>query len=309
MEVRIGKAGGSDGLDKAVHRMSRCDEPQTSLNGRGQRNIQGADMQFTVPVSVGEKLFRTVSEPVCDTDAVRALIPLCAKKELNQALVMAAEMGHVAAVHELIPVSEPKAHGSSALRAAAHNGHLGVLCELIPVSDPQAYESSALCGAAMRGNLDAVRVLIPVSNARASQALLRATQSGHIATVRELIPVSDPMAEESRALRSAARLGYSDLVRELAPVNDAARVFQSELEVFLKTVRQEGIEAAGNLPSLLAANALTPYVDENLLEQAARDLPSDLLKFVPHLAAWHAAKQLGVATPLAATPPRRRCSL
>ncbi|MBL8297749.1 MAG: hypothetical protein JNN30_05300, partial [Rhodanobacteraceae bacterium] len=57
-----------------------------------------------------------------------------------------------------------------------------------------------------------------------------------------------------------------------------------------------------------AINALTPYVDEAVLEHAARGLPPRLLEFMPHLAAAHAAARLREATLPALALPRRRHS-
>jgi ankyrin repeat protein len=57
---------------------------------------------------------------------------------------LAATKGHLEIVKLLIPVSDPKAGGSYALRLAAENGHLEIVKLLIPVSDPEVVKELGL---------------------------------------------------------------------------------------------------------------------------------------------------------------------
>ena len=63
--------------------------------------------------------------------------------EFNQLLENAARAGDVLEVERLLPLSDPKANDSSALRWAAQNGHLDVVKLLLPVSAPKVNDSLA----------------------------------------------------------------------------------------------------------------------------------------------------------------------
>ncbi|MBL8297750.1 MAG: ankyrin repeat domain-containing protein [Rhodanobacteraceae bacterium] len=290
----------------------------------------------------GEELLLAVSSPDRNFNAVSSLIPRCTKDELNQALAKAAENGHLAAVRALIPVSEPKADGSAALRRAARNGHLEIVRVLVPHSDPKAKGSDALRWAATNGHVEVVHALAAVSDPKAndSEALYWAARNGHLEIVLALVPLSDPKANGSDALRWAAangclgvvrvlvrasdhgangsvalrwaaENGHLDVVQELVPVSDVGLIVRQELEVALKRpLNEEDIDGLHRLrQSLRALNALTPYVDESLLEQVVLQVPADLLKHLPHLASWHQRRLLHAATSRAPAPPRRRPSL
>lgn len=79
-------------------------------------------------------------------------------------LLQASQLGDVDTVKKLIPLSDPKAEDSYALRAAAHNGHKDIVELLIPVSNPKAKNSYALQWAAEKGHKEIVELLIPVSD-------------------------------------------------------------------------------------------------------------------------------------------------
>lgn len=145
-----------------------------------------------------------------------------ARRHPQGGLEAAAEHGYGTLVRELIPVSDPKANDSYALRWAARNGHMEVVKLLMPVSDPGASESRALAWAAEKGHAKVVELLMPVSDPKAkdSRALAWAAESGHTEVVRLLIPVSDPKADNSAALRWAAQIGHVEVVRLLIPVSD-----------------------------------------------------------------------------------------
>lgn len=135
------------------------------------------------------------------------------------ALIDAADSGQLDIVQALIPVSDPKAENSEALRLAALGGHLDVVRALIPVSDPKADHSVALASATASGSLAVVRELIPVCDPKdhGSAALRQAAECGHLDIVRELIPVSD-LGYGDDAVEAAASNGHADVVRALLPV-------------------------------------------------------------------------------------------
>ena len=79
-------------------------------------------------------------------------------------LIEAATIGDTEEVQRLIPISDPKALDSRALRWAVHNGHAECVKLLIPVSDPKVLDSEALRWAAHNGHTECVKLLIPVSD-------------------------------------------------------------------------------------------------------------------------------------------------
>ena len=82
----------------------------------------------------------------------------------KQLLIQACIRGNLEEVKRLIPVSDPKANNSSALRLAAEHGHIDIVKLLLPVSDPKALNSEALFEAAVYQRIDIVQMLIPVSD-------------------------------------------------------------------------------------------------------------------------------------------------
>ena len=79
-------------------------------------------------------------------------------------LIEANKNDDVEAVQRLIPVSDPKADNSHALRWAAFYGHTEIVKLLISVSDPKANDSEALRMAARNGHIECVKLLLPVSD-------------------------------------------------------------------------------------------------------------------------------------------------
>lgn len=118
------------------------------------------------------------------------------KIEANtQLLYQAVKQQSVDNVRRLIPISDPKADNSYALRLAVGNGHIQCVELLIPVSDPKSNDSYALAVAAESGNIQCVALLIPVSQPkkRYSLALQRAVYHGHSQCVELLYPISNPV--------------------------------------------------------------------------------------------------------------------
>lgn len=116
-------------------------------------------------------------------------------KKNSQLLIEAAQNGNIEEVDRLIPLSDPKARDSLALRWAAGNGHVECVKLLIPVSDPKSCKSYALQMAAAMGHVQCVRLLIPVSRPKDdnSLALRSATRCAQNACVDLLFEVSDPI--------------------------------------------------------------------------------------------------------------------
>jgi ankyrin repeat protein len=82
----------------------------------------------------------------------------------SEALVVAAERGHVECVRLLLPVSDALANDSCALRASARVGNANCVALLLPASDPLAKNSEALWWAAAHGHAECVRLLLPLSD-------------------------------------------------------------------------------------------------------------------------------------------------
>lgn len=138
-----------------------------------------------------------------DLEAVCQWAGHCSKDQRGNALLRAAEYGHLACVEYLIPMTNPKHDDCEALRLAARGGHVECVKLLIPVSDPATDNSVALAAAAMNKHLECVRLLIPVSNPKDdnSLALAFACQNNDQACFDLLYPLSDPIA----ALKNLAK--------------------------------------------------------------------------------------------------------
>jgi len=107
------------------------------------------------------------------------------------------------------------------LLIAAQNGQLGMVEYLIPLCDPKAKNSLALRIAVQNGWIDVVKTLMPVSDIKAekSAALIMAAGKGFVEIVKELLPHSSPKAQKSRALGVAVQLGHQACVELLYPVS------------------------------------------------------------------------------------------
>lgn len=99
----------------------------------------------------------------------------------TNALIKASEMGYPKCVELLIPVSNPTADNSQALRVADYNGHSECTTLLFPVSDTDAISCLALRGAAICDNRDCVKLITSVSDPSAenSNASQVASVYGH----------------------------------------------------------------------------------------------------------------------------------
>lgn len=139
-----------------------------------------------------------------DQDEVCQWAAHCTKEQRGNALLRAAQYGHVACVQYLIPTTNPRHDDCEALRLAARGGHRECVELLIPVSDPATDNSAALVGAAMNGHLDCVRLLIPVSNPKDDNSLPLqwACLNNDQACFDLLYPLSDPHA----ALKNLAKV-------------------------------------------------------------------------------------------------------
>lgn len=104
---------------------------------------------------------------------------------------------------------------------AAQNGQLEIVKYLIPLCDPKAKNSLALRIAVQNGWIDVVKVLMPVSDIKAekSSALIMASGKGFVEIVKELLPHSSPKAQKSRALGAAVQMGHHTCVELLYPVS------------------------------------------------------------------------------------------
>lgn len=88
-----------------------------------------------------------------------------------------------------------KDHNSALLIKAAIDGNAEEVRRLIPLSDPKGDGATALLWAAVKGHAQCVQLLIPVSDPKAgeSEALRLAAQHKHIQCMEMLYPFSDPV--------------------------------------------------------------------------------------------------------------------
>jgi ankyrin repeat protein len=150
---------------------------------------------------------------------------LCGYGYLHDALVRAAENGHVDVVGYLLrhATFDPSADDNFAIRLAAKNGHLAVVERLLHDArvDPSADDNYAVQFAARAGHLAVVERLLqdprvdpsPNDNLAVQFAAVR----GHVAVVERLLQDArvDPSAEDSYAVRWAAENGHFAVVDRL----------------------------------------------------------------------------------------------
>ncbi len=114
---------------------------------------------------------------------------------LNEALVLAAQNGHVDVVDCLLrhEMFDPSAVGNLAIRRAAQNGHLMVVERLLQDKrvDPSAHDNFAVRWAAANGHVAVVERLLQDErvdpSANDSGAVRLAAYNGHLAVVDRLL--------------------------------------------------------------------------------------------------------------------------
>ena len=144
---------------------------------------------------------------------------------LNDALVRAAENGHVDVVDYLLrhAMFDPSANGNRAIRQAAEHGHLAVVERLLqdPRVDPSVNDNDAVRGAACYGRLAVVERLLQDKrvdpSANVNYAVRYASRNGHLAVVERLLQDKrvDPSANDNYAVGRAEFYGCRAVVDRL----------------------------------------------------------------------------------------------
>jgi surface antigen len=152
-------------------------------------------------------------------------VPVTVNGNLNEALVRAAENGHVDVVDYLLrhAMFDPSADYNHAIRIAAQNGHLAVVERLLHDErvDPSANDNYAVRQAARDGHLAIVDRLLQDKrvdpSASINDAVRGAARNGHLAVVERLMRDVrvDPSAEGNYAIRMAACFGHVSVVERL----------------------------------------------------------------------------------------------
>lgn len=144
----------------------------------------------------------------------------------NAALRIAAEMGLIDFVVDLIPGSNLPQCLDQVLATVAENGHEDCLQYLTQYIDTPDVGHSALVRAAVHGQYACLNILLPFVNAQGhsseafTEALVRSVSRNNVECFKLLLPHSDPKADNSRALRVAAEHGHGHLVELLIPVSN-----------------------------------------------------------------------------------------
>jgi len=113
----------------------------------------------------------------------------------NDAIIYAAEYGHLAVVEYLLtlPNVDASARNNQAIIWAAYNGHLAVVEYLskLPNVDASALNNRAIIWAAYNGHLEVIKYLSTLPNvdasARDNHAIIWAARNGHLAVVAMLL--------------------------------------------------------------------------------------------------------------------------
>ncbi len=186
---------------------------------------------------------------------------------LNEALVLAAEHGHVDVVDYLLrhAMFDPSDYGNFAIRLAAQCGHLAVVERLLRDErvDPSADDNYAIQLAAQNGHLSVVERLLQDKRVDPSAdnncAVRQAAYFGHLAVVERLLRDErvDPSANDNRAIQLAAFCGH--------------------LAVFERLQQDERVDpsASNNYAVRLAAQLGRLAVVERLLQDLRVDPSAD----------------------------------
>ena len=212
------------------------------------------------PIAPGTYLKALKMAIRCDsTPAVELILPLLSPEDLQEGLTIAVQELRPEAVARLIPLTDPAADNSAALRLAVASRPRSscadreacvrallsvsdatvfnseplrseiegamqpeVIQMLLSASDAKAAHSSALRSAARRGDPDVLALLLPVSDPEASQsdALMLAAKLGHAECVELLLLASNIAEANNRALFLAAENGHAKCVRALLPFSN-----------------------------------------------------------------------------------------
>lgn len=144
----------------------------------------------------------------------------------SQALIEAAQGGHVQCVELLIPKSSSYAH---ALVEAARNGHAQCVGLLIPFVQGDKILGEALKHASKEGHNECVKLLISKSDQESiKKAVLSVAQEGYAACLQELILVVD-FDVKKKALLDSATFGHAKNIKALIPFFDDISHFNDAL--------------------------------------------------------------------------------
>ncbi|WP_372173855.1 ankyrin repeat domain-containing protein [Xanthomonas axonopodis] len=149
---------------------------------------------------------------------VEQLMAFC-DAENDEALVLAARLGHTECVKRLLRECSPLQHDSLALYEAARTGQADVVFQLLLFSDPKVQRSRALIAACQEGHLGVVKHLLPYSSKIqcAQHGFAAAAENNHADVVEFLIEAGLPDPEDTYALglNLAAAKGHEQLVRTI----------------------------------------------------------------------------------------------
>lgn len=135
----------------------------------------------------------------------------------SRALIAAATRGDTAEVQRLIPISNCKFKGSSAIRLASKNEHNEIVKLLAPHADTRSHNSLIFRNAARLGNMEMLRFLLPQCDpqARNSEALVFAIAGNHKEVFDFLLPLSDITQQPDNFITPAASHGRTDMLEIL----------------------------------------------------------------------------------------------
>lgn len=183
----------------------------------------------------------------CDSpSAVELILPLLSQEDLQEGLTIAVQELRSEAVALLIPLTDPAADNSAALRLAvasrprpfsSWDDREECVRALLCVSDATVFNSEPL-RSEIEGAMqpEVIQMLLSASDAKAghSGALRAAARRGDPEILALLLPASDPEASQSDALMLAAKLGHAECVElllsasNIAEANDRALFLAAE---------------------------------------------------------------------------------
>lgn len=158
-----------------------------------------------------------------------------------------------------------------ALVQACKDGNLDEVQRLLPMSNPRAHNSAAVRWAGDGGHLEIVRLLAPLSNLQSCLAVQAAAINGQVEVLHCLLEYDIPPAIQRNALELAATACNAEIFKLLIPGSNYQQVLQN-------IQHTNAVRATyGQIDTTVLEQCIQEYENEQQrqrLEQAVSPAPS-----------------------------------
>lgn len=133
----------------------------------------------------------------------------------TEELIEWAAIGNYKEVKRLIPISNPMANGSAALREAVENGHTDIVKLLIPHSNVKADGSHLLQDALKSGQIECAKLLIPASDT-IGHSFMVMSRAAYLEN-KEYVKLLAPHCRHEHVMHAFSSLNMVDEAKDLLP--------------------------------------------------------------------------------------------